>query len=92
VVMPGGEMDPVLERILNSMDQKIDKIDRRFDQLDVKVDHINTSTVSKSDFDAYLELRRSTTRWFLGTIITIMLSVMAAVVAIITTRPDLLGV
>lgn len=83
-------LNPSLERILNSMDKKMDEIGHRFDALDVKVDRINLSTVSKKEFDSYQDLRRQTTRWAVTTIITVLLAVMAAVITILSTRPDII--
>ncbi len=75
-VRTGDTMDPSLERILSSMETKLDKLDE-------KVDRIAEHSMSRAEFNAFQDIRRSNIRWSVGTIISVMIVALSAVVIVI---------
>lgn len=70
-VRTGDNLDPSLNRILTSMDAKLDK-------LEVKVDRIAENSMSRSEFNAFQDIRRSNIRWSIGTMISVVVVALSA--------------
>lgn len=67
----GDNLDPSLNRILTSMDAKLDK-------LDDKVDRIAENSMSRAEFNAFQDIRRSNIRWSVGTMVSVVMVALAA--------------
>ncbi len=70
-VRTGDTLDPSLNRILTSMEAKLDK-------LDVKVDRIAENSMSRAEFNAFQDIRRSNIRWSIGTMISVVVVALSA--------------
>lgn len=64
-------MDPSLNRILTSMEGKLDKLDE-------KVDRIAENSMSRAEFNAFQDIRRSNIRWSIGTMISVVVVALSA--------------
>ena len=78
-------IDRGLERVLNNLEQGIADVRKDIHALEAKVDVLADTKVSKTEFDAYRELRRTTVRWAVGTIISMGLFMLTAVSVLIMT-------
>lgn len=83
--------DPGMVRILDNLEQGIREVRADISHLDIKLDGYVERTVTKEEFDAYQELRRTTVRWAVGTIVSVMMLIATAIMIIINTRPDILS-
>ena len=68
----GDTLDPSLNRILTTMDQKLDK-------LDDKVGRIAENSMSRAEFNAFQDIRRSNIRWSVGTIVSVVMVALSAI-------------
>ncbi len=76
-------LDSSLERILTSMDAKLDKYDAKLDKLDDKVDRIAEKSMSRAEFNAFQDIRRSNIRWSVGTMISVIIVALSAVAFVV---------
>lgn len=67
----GDNVDPSLERILTSMERKLDTLDE-------KVDRIAENSMSRAEFNAFQDIRRSNIRWSVGTMISVVIVALSA--------------
>ena len=68
----GDTLDPSLNRILTTMDKKLDK-------LDDKVGRIAENSMSRAEFNAFQDIRRSNIRWSVGTIVSVVMVALSAI-------------
>lgn len=92
--MTTGFGEAAWERVLNQLDSKIDtglsQLDGKIDtaikdikSLDTKLDNYVNKTLTRDEFDHYQDLRRTTIRWAIGTIIAVMMLLATATTIIL---------
>jgi hypothetical protein len=77
-----------LERILNGIDSSIHDLREDMKGLAGKMDDFGMNSVSRIEFNAYVALRASVQRWAITTIVSVLGIAVAAVVALVATRPE----
>jgi hypothetical protein len=67
----GDPVDPALERVLNNLEAGLLRVE-------LKVDKIAETHMSREEFNAFQDVRRSNMRWAVGTILTVVITSITA--------------
>ena len=81
--------DPGLVRILDNLESGLQDLHKDIKAVEAKLDVYAKESVTRTEFDAYKDLRRHTTRWAVGIILSFFLGMAGWAAVIIATRPDL---